>query len=336
MKKLVSTLSLVLVAVTLLMGCKGKKSLFTPAASGRPYELLVVIGDAMWDQPAGRAIFDVLDTDVPGLSQSERSFRFMHCSQKNYDATMRLLRNIIKVNIDDKMYTQAKMSVSHDVYASPQLMLKIQAPNQASFAEYVSKNKKQILDIFNRAEMSRQIAQLKKGHSSMVSSKVDSLFGCDIWLPSEMQSSKVRKDFLWAATNTATGDLNFVMYSYPFVTDSTFTQKYFIEKRDSFMKANIPGASFGSYMKTDSRFVSTHAIDINGEYCQVNRGLWRVNGDQMGGPFVSHTMIDREHARVITSEVFVYSPDRPNRNLIRRIEASLFTLQLPEDLKNKK
>lgn len=320
-----------LLAVTLMMGCKGKKTIFTPSSSGRPFEMLVVIGDDMWEQPAGRALFDVLDTDVPGLPQSERSFRLMHCSQKNYDGTMRLLRNIIKVNIDDKVYTQPKMSTTYDVYSSPQLILKIQAPDQKSFAEYVTKNKKQIVDVFNRAERNRQIVQLEKGHSALISSKVDSLFGCDIFLPSEMLSTKVAPDFLWAATNTPTGDLNFVMYSYPFETDKTFTQDYFVEKRDSFMKANMPGAAPGMYMMTDSRFVSTHAMEIKGEYCQVNRGLWRVHNDQMGGPFVSHTMVDRVHGRVISCEVFVYSPDRLKRNLIRRIEASLFTLKLPDE-----
>jgi len=328
MKKL-SMLSFVLVTVTLLMGCKNKKTLFTPSSSGRPFEMLVVIDDSLWEKPAGRAIFDVLDTDVPGLPQSERSFRTMHCSDEHYDATMRLLRNIIHVKIDDKIYTQAKMSVAHDAYAAPQLILNIQAPDQKSFADFVTQNKQQIVDLFNKAEMNRQIAELEKGHSPLISAKVDSLFDCDIFLPSEMLSTKVSPDFLWAATNTPTGDLNFVMYSYPFVTDSTFTQKFFIAKRDSFMKANIPGAEEGMYMMTDSRFVTTHAIEIDGEYCQVNRGLWRVHNDQMGGPFVSHTMIDREHARVITCEVFVYSPDRPKRNLIRRIEASLFTLKLP-------
>ncbi|MFA6830817.1 MAG: DUF4837 family protein [Bacteroidaceae bacterium] len=333
MKKKLSVLSLILVTISLMVGCKSKNSLFTPTSSGRPYEMLVVVGDAMWDQPAGRALFNVLDTDVPGLPQSERSFRLMHCSQDHYDATMRLLRNIIQVNIDDKMYTQAKMSVANDAHSAPQLILNIQAPDQGSFVDFVTKNKEQILDLFNKAEMNRQIAQLETGHSPLISAKVDSLFGCDIWLPSEMLSTKVSPDFLWAATNTPTGDLNFVMYSYPFETDSTFTQNYFVAKRDSFMKANIPGAEVGMYMMTDSRYVSTESIELNGEYCQVNRGLWRMHNDQMGGPFVSHSMIDRVHGRVITCEVFVYSPDRPKRNLIRRVEASLFTLKLPTESK---
>ena len=66
-------------------GRKGKKGIFTPTSSGRAYELLVVIDQGMWERPAGRALFNVLDSDVPGLPQPERSFRIMYTDPSNYD-----------------------------------------------------------------------------------------------------------------------------------------------------------------------------------------------------------------------------------------------------------
>ena len=79
MKKLfVNCLSLAL-GMLVLFSCKdnggktvskseysSRKTIFTPVSSGRPYEMLVVIDKAMWERPAGRALFNVLDTDVPG------------------------------------------------------------------------------------------------------------------------------------------------------------------------------------------------------------------------------------------------------------------------------
>ena len=50
-----------------------------------------------------------------------------------------------------------------------------------------------------------------------------------------------------------------------------------------------------------------------------------------GGPFVSHARVDEVNQRVIVAEVFVYAPDKLKRNLIRQIEASLYTLRLPQD-----
>ena len=59
------------------------------------------------------------------------------------------------------------------------------------------------------------------------------------------------------------------------------------------------------------------------------RGLWRVQGDMMGGPFVSLTRLDEQNNRVIVAEGFVYAPETEKRNFIRRIEAALYTLRLP-------
>ena len=75
MKRIAFYLSLVLVVLVLASCKKGQKNLFTPTSSGRPYEVLVVVNKPVWDRPAGRALFDVLDTNVPGLPQAERSFR---------------------------------------------------------------------------------------------------------------------------------------------------------------------------------------------------------------------------------------------------------------------
>ncbi|MCD8475073.1 MAG: DUF4837 family protein, partial [Bacteroides graminisolvens] len=73
MKKYLLYLSVALMAIS-LFSCKGNKGIMTPTSSGRPYELLVVVDHDLWERPAGRALFNVLDTDVPGLPQSERSF----------------------------------------------------------------------------------------------------------------------------------------------------------------------------------------------------------------------------------------------------------------------
>ena len=80
MRKHLFYLSMVLV-LTLFSACGGgKKGVFTPTSSGRAYEVLVVVEPGLWERPAGRALFDVLDSDVPGLPQSERSFRIMYTS----------------------------------------------------------------------------------------------------------------------------------------------------------------------------------------------------------------------------------------------------------------
>ena len=159
MRKHLFYLSMVLV-LTLFSACGGgKKGVFTPTSSGRAYEVLVVVEPGLWERPAGRALFDVLDSDVPGLPQSERSFRIMYTAPSNYDATLKLIRNIIIVDVNKDLYTQPKFKYARNVYAAPQSILTIQAPDEASFEKFVEENRQVIIDFFTHAEMNRQISE---------------------------------------------------------------------------------------------------------------------------------------------------------------------------------
>lgn len=322
---------LMLVLVAASTGCKkGNKGLFTPTSSGRPYEMLVVVNNALWELPAGRALYEALDVNVPGLPQAERSFRISNIDPQHFDRVMRIFRNIIIVDIQD-IYTQPKMKYTRDVHAAPQMIMTIQAPTKESFEAYVLKNQQVIVDFFVKAEMNRQIALLKEKHNTIAVEKMKEMFGCEAWIPQELTAYKSGENFLWASTNRASGDLNFVLYSYPYRDTDTFTEAYFVNKRDSVMKINIPGEREGMYMATDARFVTTKDGVVKGEYAQEVRGLWQMEGDMMGGPFVSHVRVDQTKGRIVVAEIFVYSPDKLKRNFVRLMEASLYTLQLPNE-----
>ena len=311
---------------------KGGKSLFTPVSSGRPYEMLVVIDKGMWERPAGRALFDVLASDVPGLPQPERSFRISQIIPSKFDRGFRIFRNIIDVDIQP-IYTQPKLKYSRDSYASPQMIMTIQAPDEQSFEEFVAKNRQVIVDFFTKAEMNRQINLLKEKYSPVVAAKVGSIFGCDVRIPAELERYKEGKDFLWASSdnNSTNTSLNFVIYSYPYTDKNTFTKDYFVHKRDSVMKINIPGAREGQYIQTDADYVDVKDFAVKGEYAFEARGLWYMENDMMGGPFVSHARVDRPNGRVVVVEGFVYAPEKKKRDLMRKLEAALYTLNLPQE-----
>lgn len=309
---------------------KSKKGFMMPNASGLPYEMLVVMDDAQWERPLGRAVFNVLDTDVPGLPQSERSFRITRVDPSGMSSNMfRIMRNIIKVDIQN-IYTQPKFKFARNVYSYPQMMMTLQAPDEASLAKFVEENAQSIIDFFTKAEMNREISNLREKHNPKVSQLAQELLGVDIWVPWEIDNFKKGKDFLWASTNTGKKDMSIVLYAYPYTDKNTFTLEYFLNKRDSVMKANIPGGPEGSYMTTNHDFVDVKDATVHGKYAQVARGLWYVQGDRMGGPFVSHSRVDEANGRVIVAEAFVYAPEALKRDLMRRMEAALYTLQLPQ------
>lgn len=309
---------------------KSKKSLMMPNASGLPYEMLVVMDDAQWDRPLGRAVFNVLDSDVPGLPQSERSFRISRVEPSGFNSNMfKIMRNVIKVDIQN-IYTQPKFKFARNVYSYPQMIMTLQAPDEESLTDYINNNQQSIIDFFTKAEMNREIENLREKHNPEVSRLAKEILGVDIWVPWEINKFKKGKDFLWASTNVGKKDMNLVLYSYPYTDRNTFTLDYFLQKRDSVMKANIPGGPEGSYMTTNHNYVYVEDGTVRGKYAQIARGLWRIQGDRMGGPFVSHSRVDEANGRVIVAEAFIYAPESLKRDLLRRMEAALHTLQLPQ------
>ena len=117
-----------------------------------------------------------------------------------------------------------------------------------------------------------------------------------------------------------------MVYSFPYTAQEAFTEDYLVAMRDSVVRRNVPGSFPNSYMKTEKRFeLSYEPITYRGEYRGVLRGLWRMEGDKMGGPFVSHAHLDEKNQRVVVAETFVYAPGTKKAKLLRRGEASLYT-----------
>ena len=62
------------------------------------------------------------------------------------------------------------------------------------------------------------------------------------------------------------------------------------------------------------------------------RGLWKMlDGEAMGGPFVSLTRLDPVNGRVVTAEAFLFAAGQKKRNALRQIEAILYTLAMPNE-----
>lgn len=331
MKKLIT-----LIATTIMVAAcsgDGKTSLLLPASSGLPYEVLVVCDETLWNAPAGRALYDVLDTDIPALPQSERSFRISQTAPTAFSRLLKSFRNVIEVKIDKTQYTQTKFKFTRDKYAQPQMIMTIQSPSTDDFEEYVTKNAQVIIDFFTSTEMNRELRDLKKNHNEQFIDSARSKFGCEMFIPRNIRGLKSGKDFLWASDISSHNSSiqNFVLYSYPYTSTDNFSRENFLQKRDSIMKVNIPGNRPDRYMATDTMFVDVYDTEYRQRYMQVARGLWQMENDMMGGPFVSHQMVDEKNGRVIVAEAFIYAPNKKKGDLMRKLEAALFSLKLPAD-----
>ncbi|MEG1616585.1 MAG: DUF4837 family protein [Bacteroidales bacterium] len=315
----------------LLSSCGGKSINVMPTATGAANEVLVVMSENLLKGEVGSEVKSILTSDVPGLPQSEPNFKVSTVTPNHFDKILKPVRNIFIVETGD-IYTQPKFSYARNVWADGQMILYLKAPDAKSLVEFLPANSQVIIDFFVNSEMNRVVKLLKDSYNRDASEQLSRQLGVEMRIPTDLLQVNKKKDFFWASNNQYKGRMDIVVYSVPYTEKDAFSPERILARRDSVMKANLPGGTPGSYMTTqyyvDPAF---RAINLNGKYVGEMRGLWEMKGEVMGGPFVSHTRLDEANQRIITVEAFVYAPERKKRNLMRKLEAALYTLQLPQE-----
>ena len=304
------------------------RSFLVPMSSGNPYEVMVVADDSIWEGYAGRALDVVLNKPLKGLPQEESTFHVSRITPDNYDRITNLFRNIIIFKIG-REYSEPRFRLLRDEFSSPQMIMTIQGPSVSEVSTFITEQTDFIIKFFSDEEINRAAREFHDEHNIKFAKKVKDMFGCDFYIPVDINKMKIGDNFIWASNDALTGIQNIVIYSYPYATEKVFRRGVYIALRDSFMKANIPGGKPNQYMATDKNHVDVKNITVRGEFAQEARGLWHMENDAMGGPFVAHSMIDTINNKVIVVEGFVYAPDKMKRSMIRRLEAALYTLRMP-------
>lgn len=305
-----------------------------PAVSGSQFELLVVINDSVWKAPVGRELKELFSQETIGLPQFEPVLAVHQCNNVEFTDVLKPSRNIVFVEISDK-YTSTKITYGKDRWAYPQAVVRIVAPNDTTLQASLKQYGKFIVEYFIKAERERQIEFNKNYINENAKAEIFKHLGIQIDIPQGISKAVKKKDFYWITNNQAGVRQDIVIYSYPYTDKKMFTKEALIARRDSVMKANIPGELKGSYMGTELKYADPvfNEIWINNGYCAELRGLWRMmNGAAMGGPFYSHTRLDEVNQRVITVDAFIFAPGHKKRNPMRQLEAVVFTTKLPHEI----
>lgn len=326
MKHLSSILTLAALVV-LLSSCNQIGGLL--AASSASNEVLVVMDDALWEAPTGRALYDVLNSPAKGLPQREPNFKILQVSPENFTSTFKTARNIIIPDISN-IYSAGKIASEIDKYALGQVIMTIHAPDTTTFATFVTDNKDGIVDYIVNKEMERGGKWLKK-ESDGPRTRLQEVFGINMYFPKGLNNVQEFPDFYWATNNANRGRQDIVVYQIPYTTPDIFTRDSLIALRDSVLGKYITG-SFDSRMKTTMPATINEFTrkEIDGKFRAELRGLWEMEGDMMGGPYVMHAFVNENTGKVIVAETFVYAPEMNKRNLMRNLESTLYSIEIPE------
>ena len=335
MKTMLNGVILALIAIS-TVACDAFHTLNNKkSAQGRPYELIVVCPQMEWNGELGDSIRAVFTAPVPYLNQVERLFDVLRVTERGFKDMIADHRNILKIVVDPSL-EKAETAVEYDVTSEPQIVLTLQGPDDKALVGYLSENRDNMLHVLEKAERDRDVKAYASFNNPGIEAAVKKIFGAEIRVPKGYVLAKQSEDFLWARYKYPTASQGFFIYAYPYEGPQSLSREALVEARNKFA-ARIPGPSDGSYMTTSDAFEPDYRMfRLEGRlWCEL-RGFWDVEGDFMGGPFVSYTTVDTETNRVFTIDGYVYAPDlnKPRkRNYIRGIEHLLYTIRFPEEQK---
>ena len=293
----------------------------------------------------------IMEADMPCMPQMEPYFNLTHVSVAMFDELFKPTRNILYVDINPERYTQLKVKVSTDNWSTPQAMCRIQAASQEEFVNYWLENGEGIRDWFVNQELLRQ-AKFYRGGSNKEACKKMEKYRYNILIPSDyvlvkdtvvlvesgksiVESKGEEVHVVWCCNNKGSMRRDVLVYSYPYIDAKAFTKEELNARRDAVLSQLVTGSVDGSFMGTEYKVMPpqmrTILVQDSAQAYEI-KGLWKIlNGEAMGGPYVSHTRLDHINGRVVTAESFIYAAGQKKRNALRQAEAVLYTLQLPED-----
>ncbi|MCB0760436.1 MAG: DUF4837 family protein [Flavobacteriales bacterium] len=302
-----------------------------PRAGGRLGEVVVVMPDDQWKGLAGQAIRDAFYDSYLLLPQHETHFDLNHRNQGDFRRFFKEHRNILMVSIEDHIDNQDASSVAiKDKYAKNQTIMEIRARNTDEFLKEFGLKSDVIIDYFHRAEMDRELLNVRAKPNPEASQLLKEKFGISMSLPSAYKEVETDSTFSFFKLNFDTRnpdlDKGFFVYTFPYISDSTFSLTYLLRERERITTEYVHGSIPGSYMTTEYFYEPIlDTLEINGRFTTRIRGLWKMEKEFLGGPFVSYSFVDGTGTQIITVESYVFAPHEDKRDHMRAGEAILTT-----------
>ena len=307
-----------------LISCTQNDKVTLVNSSGRINHVLIVIKNSDWQGEVGDALRDIIAEPVAGLPQEEPQFSINQVAPGTFNSLFKRTRNILFVGIDKKenFYT------NYNIYANPQITLTILSENREALVENINLHKDEIISTFKKNDLIVYQKTLKRESYDRKTFNTFNNLNFSLRIPSAYKQVEDNGDFLWFRNTITKGLLNIVAYEIPKPLDNTFDLDYIIKHRDSIGKTRIPGQFENTYLKTEPQLRPiTKELKLANHKALEMRGLWIIENDFMGGPFISYAIDDEKNNRLIIIEGFSYSPSSKKRDYVFELEAILKTIE---------
>lgn len=300
-----------------------------PSSTGTTGEVLIVLQkNEQWQGPIGTTIKKYFEANIYGLPQPEPVFKLLHIEKSDFTEIFRSQRTIFLINIDPKV-KEPEIKIERDHWAAPQLIFDVTAPSEESFVN-VFKSRH---DFFEEKIMESERRWIGQSFNNVLDAKamqkIQNHFKFTLNIPTGFYVAKTEPGFMWIRHETANSSQGILIISEPYTDTTQFSRERILSRIQRFQQKYIPGPSHGSYMALDRKYMIPKYSRISNyptKFAAKLVGLWRVEHDFMGGPFLSYTFLHPKTNQIFTLFGYVYYPNHPKRNLLMQVETILYSV----------
>lgn len=325
--KRINNLILSLLIVFTISSCVSDDRVI-PNSTGKSSEMMVVIDRQLWTGQLGEEIREFFGQDMDGLPQPEPLFNFYTIPESDFSSIFQSHRNIFIVSIKPE-HTTPYIETKRDLWARPQRVIKINASSDTAFSRLFHEHKHAFLKLYEQAERERIQRAYRSVPDVSVRNQIAENFGFSLTVPSGFFVAKKHPDFMWIRRETLEFSQALLIYTYDYRDTADFNMGLILSMRNIVTQKHVPGTFDGTFMVVAGDFIRpvSQRIDFNGRFAVETRGLWEVKGDFMGGPFINYSLVDESGTRILALDGYVYAPRDRKRDLVRQLEAIIYTYE---------
>ena len=276
-----------------------------PSSTGILSEVIFVVEDALWENQVKDVVFRTFGVPIQGLTQDESSFRVIQVNHSEFKSILKTHKNIVIIA------KNVPTSNQQDKWANDQLVVQLEFKHEDN---ELTKDLNKVKAIFEFREIRILRNSISKSSQKIQEQHIKEEFNIETLIPSEYTIIKDTVALFWATYNPEKQEEIKHLFVFSFEPKEINLQQEVLQKTDSIFTKYLLGAKQGQHVKIENRFSPIYSEN-------TYRGLWKLNGGFMGGPFLIKTyFIDK---KVVVTVGLIFAPNNRKRKYIKTFEAIL-------------
>jgi len=260
------------------------------------------------------------------LPQTESLFRKTRIAVNKFERHFRTYRNVLLISIRANESSN-RVEYRKQEWAQNQSVAKVIAKTPEEMIALLQRKWPAIKGFFYKGDILAMSNSYAHQYETELLTHIQNVFPFSIYFPKGFRIKKDENNFNWLASERLGSHLGVFVYQCSLDSCPPINAQGLLRLRNKVLRKNVPGETTGSFMTTESQFpLSVNKATFGGNQWIELRGLWKVQGDFMGGPFVDYFWADDETNKLTMLSGYVYAPGKPEKGVyMREIEAVLKT-----------